>query len=230
MTENRRLAAIMAIDVAGYSRLMGEDEAGTVRDHRRGGARFFLRSQCDVLDSGTVATLHQQHARLFGRHRPSRSRTRQALKEHRVSFRANATCGRIDVNEVNRLRGAEIRCIKVRSPAQRRRPERPPSRSASRRFATFDCLGRVFRAGSSRGVRSFFQERSVLAQPTRSASDRFLAYCSFRRGHQRRPARSVIDSVHSGGAICGADSHRPLRSWGLRQNRRPPRRKRGRPM
>lgn len=37
MTENRRLAAIMAVDVVGYSRLMGEDEAGTaraVREHR----------------------------------------------------------------------------------------------------------------------------------------------------------------------------------------------------
>ena len=37
MTEKRRLAAIMAVDVVGYSRLMGEDEAGTaraVRDHR----------------------------------------------------------------------------------------------------------------------------------------------------------------------------------------------------
>jgi TolB-like protein/class 3 adenylate cyclase len=37
MTEARRLAAIMAIDVVGYSRLMGEDEAGTaraVREHR----------------------------------------------------------------------------------------------------------------------------------------------------------------------------------------------------
>jgi TolB-like protein/class 3 adenylate cyclase len=37
MTENRKLAAIMAIDVVGYSRLMGEDEAGTaraVREHR----------------------------------------------------------------------------------------------------------------------------------------------------------------------------------------------------
>ena len=33
----RRLAAIMAVDVVGYSRLMGEDEAGTaaaVRAHR----------------------------------------------------------------------------------------------------------------------------------------------------------------------------------------------------
>jgi len=37
MTETRRLAAIVAIDVVGYSRLMGEDEAGTaraVREHR----------------------------------------------------------------------------------------------------------------------------------------------------------------------------------------------------
>jgi TolB-like protein/class 3 adenylate cyclase len=37
MAETRRLAAIMAIDVLGYSRLMGEDEAGTaraVREHR----------------------------------------------------------------------------------------------------------------------------------------------------------------------------------------------------
>ena len=38
MTESRRLAAIMAVDVVGYSRLMGEDEAGTakaVREHRQ---------------------------------------------------------------------------------------------------------------------------------------------------------------------------------------------------
>jgi class 3 adenylate cyclase len=28
----RRLAAILAADIAGYSRLMGEDEAATVRD------------------------------------------------------------------------------------------------------------------------------------------------------------------------------------------------------
>ena len=37
MTETRKLAAIMADDVVGYSRLMGEDEAGTarvVREHR----------------------------------------------------------------------------------------------------------------------------------------------------------------------------------------------------
>ena len=38
MTQNRRLAAILAADVVGYSRLMGEDEAGTLarlKTHRR---------------------------------------------------------------------------------------------------------------------------------------------------------------------------------------------------
>jgi hypothetical protein len=37
MSETGRLAAILAVDVTGYSRLMGEDEAGTaraVREHR----------------------------------------------------------------------------------------------------------------------------------------------------------------------------------------------------
>ena len=34
MTAARRLAAILAADVVGYSRLMGEDEAGTTRVHR----------------------------------------------------------------------------------------------------------------------------------------------------------------------------------------------------
>jgi class 3 adenylate cyclase len=31
MTAARRLAAILAVDVVGYSRLMGEDAAGTAR-------------------------------------------------------------------------------------------------------------------------------------------------------------------------------------------------------
>jgi len=41
VTESRKLAAIMAVDVVGYSRLMGEDEAGTakaVREHRKAAA------------------------------------------------------------------------------------------------------------------------------------------------------------------------------------------------
>jgi len=33
MTAPRRLAAILAADVVGYSRLMGADEAGTARAH-----------------------------------------------------------------------------------------------------------------------------------------------------------------------------------------------------
>jgi adenylate cyclase len=39
MTAARRLAAILAADVAGYSRLMGEDEAGTARAVRRAARR-----------------------------------------------------------------------------------------------------------------------------------------------------------------------------------------------
>ena len=41
MGETRKLAAIMAVDVVGYSRLMGEDEFGTataVREHRKAAA------------------------------------------------------------------------------------------------------------------------------------------------------------------------------------------------
>jgi class 3 adenylate cyclase len=41
MTASRRLAAILAADVVGYSRLMGKDEVGTakaVRDHREAAA------------------------------------------------------------------------------------------------------------------------------------------------------------------------------------------------
>jgi class 3 adenylate cyclase/pimeloyl-ACP methyl ester carboxylesterase len=41
MSEARKLAAIMAVDVVGYSRLMGEDEVGTakaVREHRKAAA------------------------------------------------------------------------------------------------------------------------------------------------------------------------------------------------
>ena len=41
MGETRKLAAIMAVDVVGYSRLMGEDEEGTakaVREHRKAAA------------------------------------------------------------------------------------------------------------------------------------------------------------------------------------------------
>jgi class 3 adenylate cyclase len=34
MTVARRRAAILAVDVVGYSRLMGEDEAGTARRSR----------------------------------------------------------------------------------------------------------------------------------------------------------------------------------------------------
>src|ERR1700693_2068115 len=46
MTASRRLAAILAADVAGYSRLMGQDEAGTalvLREHRAAAAPLVAR-------------------------------------------------------------------------------------------------------------------------------------------------------------------------------------------
>ena len=42
MREQRRLAAILSADVAGYSRLMGRDESGTLarlKAHRHGAVR-----------------------------------------------------------------------------------------------------------------------------------------------------------------------------------------------
>jgi class 3 adenylate cyclase len=44
MPETRKLAAIMVVDVVGYSRMMGEDEAGTalaVREYREAATPLF---------------------------------------------------------------------------------------------------------------------------------------------------------------------------------------------
>jgi hypothetical protein len=43
VTETRKLAAITAVDVVGYSRLMGEDEAGTAKAQGDGAGS---RSRC----------------------------------------------------------------------------------------------------------------------------------------------------------------------------------------
>ena len=45
MTTTRRLAAILAVDVAGYSRLMGEDEEGTLENLKT--LRAVRRELCD---------------------------------------------------------------------------------------------------------------------------------------------------------------------------------------
>jgi adenylate cyclase len=49
----RRLAAILSADVQGYSRLMGEDEEGTLRT---------LTAYREVID----ALIHQHHGRIVG--------------------------------------------------------------------------------------------------------------------------------------------------------------------
>ncbi len=63
----RRLAAILAADVVGYSRLMGEDEAATLaalKAHRmedaRAAAAEFERLRPDGYDFAEVARFHGQ--------------------------------------------------------------------------------------------------------------------------------------------------------------------------
>jgi hypothetical protein len=59
MVETRKLAAIMAIDVVGYSRLMAEDEAGTaraVREHREAARRALRSSTSELRASGHVVS------------------------------------------------------------------------------------------------------------------------------------------------------------------------------
>jgi len=68
-------------------------------------------------------------------------------------------------------------------------------RARRRRFATFHSLGRVLRAGSGGRVRSFFQQRSVLAQPSRSAIDRNRAHLA-----PNRTLRETMEYAHKGGA------------------------------
>jgi hypothetical protein len=78
-------------------------------------------------------------------------------------------------------------------------------------------MGRILRAGSSRPVRSFFQERPVLAQPTRSDSDRFLVHRSVRLASLIGgcPPFVGIDEVrsqHREGTIAIIRSHHPERA------------------
>jgi hypothetical protein len=46
MTAARRLAAIHAVDVVGYSRLMGKDEEGTVQPHPAGSKSGMVAHDC----------------------------------------------------------------------------------------------------------------------------------------------------------------------------------------
>ena len=54
MSQTRRLAAILAADVAGYSRLMGADEEGTRKRSRRSGELIDPRSPS--ITAGIVKT------------------------------------------------------------------------------------------------------------------------------------------------------------------------------
>jgi class 3 adenylate cyclase len=62
MTTTRRLAAILAADVAGYSRLMGADEEGTLKRLKA------LRRE--LLDPKLTAASSREEGRRSGRTRP----------------------------------------------------------------------------------------------------------------------------------------------------------------
>ena len=105
MSETRRLAAILAADVVGYSRLMGDDEAGTaraVREHReaatpivRGfGGRLVKTMGDGVLLGISVCRrggrVRDSHAAADGRAQRGRSRGRAHPLPHRRQSRRRA--------------------------------------------------------------------------------------------------------------------------------------------
>jgi hypothetical protein len=101
----------------------------TEMDHRRGGARFFLRSQCDVLDSGTVATLHQQHARLVSQSSCTRcsgtepSSSQRRPRDHGDGDRIELRQGATPEGGSRRRRG--FCCMRLITGRLRFQPSRP---------------------------------------------------------------------------------------------------------
>jgi hypothetical protein len=74
----RRLAAILAMDVAGYSRLMGTDEEGTLAAHEGAGAAA-RQGGVRLDDSDPAAhTVLANYEMFSGRHEEARRRLRRA--------------------------------------------------------------------------------------------------------------------------------------------------------
>ena len=108
----RRLAAILAADVAGYSRLMGQDEAGTLarlRTHRRElidpklrqyGARFVKSSGDGIMAEFPTALGATRCALEVQQGMAERSQSTPASS--RVIFRVGLSCGPImaDVEDI----------------------------------------------------------------------------------------------------------------------------------
>src|SRR5215472_7152726 len=109
MTANRRLAAILAADVAGYSRLMGADEEGThervkahlgelvnpkINEHRgrivKNTGDGFLAEFASVVDAVRCA---------FEMQRGMADREPDALQERRIRFRIGINLGDVIAEE-----------------------------------------------------------------------------------------------------------------------------------
>ena len=68
MTATRRLSAILAVDVVGYSRLMGEDEAGTARavsEHRERHVRYTVDSALSTVSYPPIRDVRGNRRHVF---------------------------------------------------------------------------------------------------------------------------------------------------------------------
>ena len=197
----QRLAAILAADVAGYSRLMGCDERGTV-------AALDARARC----SATTIAAHQgrvdRHGRRLGarrvRDRGRRGRLRRSpcsassaaraaglAEDCRMRFRIGIHLG--DVMEKSRRHGLRRR-RQHRGAARRRSPSRAASASPSRRSArsrnrvaaTFDDLG-------EQRVKNIADAGARLSRPAGGRRRRGAPRRRDVAGARRPPTRERVD-------------------------------------
>ena len=99
MTVTRRLAAIMAVDVVGYSRLMGEDEAGTVRAGARTsrGARCYRHARSEMPRQDSQVTV-DGHLRVAAGVGLARGRRPLMSPPHSLEWTSAGTLGSVGLD------------------------------------------------------------------------------------------------------------------------------------
>ena len=228
MSQTRRLAAILAADVAGYSRLMGADEEGTLerlkahapradrsedrrasrpdrQDHRRRPAgRVCQRRRCGALRGRGAA-----------RRWPSANA--EVPADSRIEFRIGINLGDVIVEERRHLWRRRQRRGAARSawpsPAGSASPGRCATRSATSSTFAFEDMGEQQRqehrpAGAGlpgrdrrRAGRGIRRRRHRSLRAARQAVDRGAAVPE----HERRPGAGIFRRRHGRG-----DHHRAL--------------------
>ena len=163
MTAARRLAAILAADVVGYSRLMGEDEAGTaraVREHREAARPI-------------VAGLGRPHRQDDGR-RPAagvslrRRRRRMRDRDPEADGRAQRRYAGGQAHRLSHRRQSRRRADRGRRHSRRRRQYRGAAGGHLRAGRRAD-LGRGLRSRARQDRRGFRRSRREGPQEHRAA-------------------------------------------------------------